>query len=255
MTPSKNVTIEDLPYIFQLLQSENEVMISLEQLNDNINQINYHKKELNLEYLNQQHLIRNIVVSIFSASAITLFFHISFIRNFILIFSVLIIYQIYQRKQIKSQTNLAEQNLNHVISQKNEIQNQLNRLIQKNEKFTENIPEKFRNPNSIVDLFNLLHYGQADNLKEAYHLLDLEYRHQEHMGILRAQNSLLAENNQIAYQQLNHLQGLTALQEQQLTAIRELSTTARSINSTLEQTDKRVEGLENHFVPKYKRKS
>ena len=251
----QDVIKEDLPFIFQLLESENEVITSIVALEDDMTQINNIKKQLNLEFHNQSHLIRNLIFSGIFSTIIVLFFHLSPLGSFLLSLASLMGYDFYKKDQIKKYMSDKETQFERIYTKKINVQNQLGALVEKNAIYTNKIPEQFRDPNSVATLFNYLYCGQADNLKEAYHLLDLEYRHQEHMGILREHSNLLEENNQIAYQQLNQLQGLTSLQEQQLTAIRELSLTARNINSTLVQTDKRAEGLEERFVPKYKRKS
>lgn len=251
----QDVIKEDLPFIFQLLESENEVITSIVALEDDMNQINNIKKQLNLEFHNQSHLIRNLIFSGIFSTIIVLFFHLSPLGSFLLSLASLMGYDFYKKDQIKKYMSDKETQFERICTKKINVQNQLGALVEKNAIYTNKIPEQFRDPNSVAMIFNYLYCGQADNLKEAYHLLDLEYKHQEHMGILREHSNLLEENNQIAYQQLNQLQGLTSLQEEQLTAIRELSITARNINSTLVQTDKRVEGLEERFVPKYKRKS
>ena len=138
---------------------------------------------------------------------------------------------------------------------KNDVQNQLSVLVKKNSAYTNRIPEQFRDPGSVLMLFNYLYYGQADTLKEAYQLLDLEYKHQEQMGVLRENADLLKENNQVAYQQLNQLQGLSASPAEQLNSMKELSMTARDMKTTVNQNNSSLRGLEEEFVPKYKRKN
>lgn len=245
---------EDLPFIFQLLEAENEVASSITLLENDINQINHQKKHLNVAFHNQSHLLRNIIFSVVFATIITVFFKINFFGSLLVGLVGFTAYDFYKKNTIKKRMDDIDLQVDTIFSKRNAIQNQLYNLVEENHTYTSQIPQKFRDTNSIVRLFNYLYYGQADNLKEAYHLLDSEYKHQEHMGILKKHSNLLEENNQIAYQQLSHIQGLTSLQEQQLTAMRELSDTARNMNITLEQTGKRVQGLEERFVPKYKRK-
>lgn len=248
-------TKEDLPFIFQLFEAENEVESSIIALEDAIAQIDNKKKQLNMAFHNQSHFFRNLIYSGILALLAVIFFHSSFFSSLLLSLACFIAYDFYKRKKIKNSITNLELQINNIFVKRKNIQNQLDALIEKNSKYTSKIPVQFRDSYSILMLFNYLHYGQADNLKEAYQLLDSEYKHQEHMGILKEHSNLLEENNQIAYQQLSQLQGINALQEQQLTTIRELAITARNIETTIEHTDKRVQGLEEHFVPKYKRKS
>ncbi|MHC5954471.1 hypothetical protein [Enterococcus faecalis] len=248
-------TKEDLPFIFQLFEAENEVKSSIISLEDDMVQIDNKKKQLNVAFHNQSHLFRNLIFSGILALIVVMFFHLSYFSSLLLSIACFTAYDFYKKSKIKNSIANLELQIDNFFIKRNHIQNQLNALIEKNNKYTSVIPEQFRDSYSVLMLFNYLHYGQADNLKEAYQLLDLEYKHQEHMGILREHSNLLEENNQIAYQQLSQLQELNALQKQQLTAIRELAITARNIETTIEHTDKRVQGLEERFVPKYKRKS
>jgi len=252
---SQDTENKDLPYIFQLLESEDEVADSISSLEDDMTKIDNKKKRLNVDFYNQSHLVRNIIFALIFASALALLLHFSFFLGFLIGLIAFFGYDMYKKNVIKSRINNTENQMNEVISKKNDVQNQLSVLVKKNSAYTNRIPEQFRDPGSVLMLFNYLYYGQADTLKEAYQLLDLEYKHQEQMGVLRENADLLKENNQVAYQQLNQLQGLSASQAEQLNSMKELSMTARDMKTTVNQNNSSLRGLEEEFVPKYKRKN
>lgn len=248
-------TSKDLPYIFQLLESEDKVVDSITSLEDDMNRIDNKKRKLNVDLIKQSHTVRDIILSVVLATILTLLFHFSFIVGFIIGLIIFVGYDFYKKNTIKSSINDSDLQIQKIDAKKNSVQDRLDELVQKNSKYTNKIPEKFRDSDSVLMLFNYLYYGQADNMKEAYNLLDLEYKHQEEMGILKENSDLLKENNQVAYQQLSELKGLSAAQEEQLNSMQELSATALDANVNLKHADNRLRGLENQFVPEYKRRN
>lgn len=248
-------TSKDLPYIFQLLESEDKVVDSILSLEDDMNQIDKQKRKLNVDLFKQSHMVRDIVLSIVLGTVFALLFHFSFFIGFIIGLIIFIGYDYYKKNTIKDSIKDSDLQIQKIAAKKNSVQDKLNDLVQKNSQYTNMIPEKFRDADSVLMLFNYLYYGQADTMKEAYNLLDLEYKHQEEMGVLKENSQLLKENNQVAYQQLSKLQGLTEAQEAQLNSIQELSVTAHEANLNLKHSDNRLRGLEDRFVPEYKRRN
>lgn len=252
MSKNQNVSKEKLIYIFQVLEGEQKVGRTLASLDNTIKQMDNHNKSLNLKYNNQMNLLRNIIISVILAILFNLIFNLNFFIGFILVLVVLFAYGSYQKKKIKVQFDSGEEKLELILMQKRDIQKKLASLKAENEVFTHKIPEQFRNLNSITELYSLLYYGQADNLKEAYNLLEQKYRHDEQMGALKVQTAQIRDNNSVAYQQLNKIHELTEIERQKLTEIQGLADTALEIDRGLKQTDARVERMESDL--KYKRK-
>lgn len=244
-----------IPFIYQLISAEEEVIEEYNDLNRSINDIAIKREKINIK--NNEH--RGIIPYLGMAFIFSLVAQGTVNLPFLIILPLLIVAIVYfnKRRKKKFEENMALLNEQLEESQDNEVRmaNTIGQQLAENEIYTNQIPEMFRNTQAIAELYAIMQTNQADNLKEAYNLLEARYRHNEVVGVLKDNNALISANNGLLQQQLRQMAIQDEVQRAQLSATRDISEQTRIIREKSEKLDARMAGVEETIVPNSRRRS
>lgn len=265
---------EALPFIYQILKKEDDIVDEIIEMETLIDDAYATQKYLAYQYHSKSNLLRNIVISV--CVGFVLHFFIGFFVPFVIVFGLLTVKNYLDKKSILESNSAYENNIQQYSYQLSAVKAKLNEIKSSNSQYTDRIPDMFRNTESIWQLYLILYQGFADNMKEAYKLLEERYRHNEQMGLLRENNAILSENNMIAKEQLSNLSAISENQQFQICQMNSLADAVNSMNDSLSSmsgdlsnisssadsieksaniSEKRLRGVEETIVPRSKRRS
>ncbi|GKQ42112.1 hypothetical protein RD055328_00350 [Companilactobacillus sp. RD055328] len=252
---SLKINEQQLPFIYQLISAEDHVYDEYQLIENEIEKLLSDEKRVRIERRGQKGLFFQLVI--WFVVFFVLFANFGLIGFFmsLAILGGLLVWRKKKKEVYEEKIATITSAVNEYQVSKNKISQKLTQILNENEVYTSKIPEIFRDQQSIAELYSIIQTGQADNLKEAYSILEARYRHEEEMGVLRANAKAVSRSNQLAQNQLNEMKLQSDLQNQQLGQLQDLHLEAQQIRESAKSTDARMAGIEETFVPRHKRKN